>query len=311
MTGLHIELNEQTHYARGGHPENAARLKPIMQWLQNESQAGRFKSIPVSSHGHDPIYKVHSHRYIDFLIHACESGEGHLDPDTYITPGSFDSAVRVVDAALSAIDQVMSGELNSAFLLVRPPGHHAEHDRAMGFCLLNNVAIAAQYLIDRHGLERVGVIDFDVHHGNGTQHIFYDRQDILFASSHHYPYYPGTGSRAETGTGAGKGFTLNVPLTSGSGDKQILAAFEKEILPALKRFSPQFILVSAGFDAHQLDPIGGLQVTGDGFRQIGKMIRSLAGELCSGRAVSLLEGGYNAEGNLDAISNYLIGMDTI
>lgn len=311
MIGLHIELNEHTHYARGGHPENVARLKPIMQWFQEESQAGRFERFPVSSHGRDPIYRVHSRQYIDFLIHACESGAGHLDPDTYVTPTSFDSAIRAVDAALSAVDQVMSEELTSAFLLVRPPGHHAEHDRAMGFCLLNNTAIAAQYLIDRYGLERVGIIDFDVHHGNGTQHIFYDRSDIFFASTHHYPFYPGTGSKAETGTGAGKGFTLNVPLTAGSGDKQILAAFENEIIPALTKFSPQFILVSAGFDAHHLDPIGGLQVTGHGFRQIGTMIRSLASELCNGRAVSLLEGGYSAKGNLDAISNYLIGMDTI
>ncbi len=311
MTGLHIELNERTHYARGGHPENVARLKPIMQWLDVESQAGRFKSFPVSPHGREPIYRIHSQRYVDFLIHACESGAGHLDPDTYVTPGSFDSAVRVVDAALSAADHVMSGELNSAFLLVRPPGHHAEHDRAMGFCLLNNVAIAAQYLIDRHALERVGIIDFDVHHGNGTQHIFYDRQDIFLASTHHYPYYPGTGSRTEIGAGAGKGFTLNVPLTTGSGDKQIVAAFENEIIPAMRVFSPQFILVSAGFDAHHLDPIGGLQVTGDGFRQIGAMIRSFANDFCNGRVVSLLEGGYSAEGNLDAISNYLIGMDIV
>lgn len=309
MVGLHIELNEQSHFARGGHPENLNRLKPIRDWLNSKLDNGHYQPIKTTDHGTSPILRVHSPRYVDHLQQVCRNGAGHLDQDTYVLPTSLEAARRVVDASLSAVDTVMEGKLTAAFLLGRPPGHHAEHDRAMGFCLINNVAVAAQYLLDQHHLERVAVIDFDVHHGNGTQHIFYDRSDVYFISTHQYPFYPGTGAASETGAGTGKGFTLNIPLKAGDGDHELVTAFEQQVIPALRRYRPQFLLVSAGFDAHQLDPLGGMNVTGKGFRAIATLLSSLAQECADGRIVSLLEGGYDPEGNLDSIANYLNGLD--
>lgn len=309
MVGLHIETNENSHFARGGHPESAGRLTPVKNWLREQSNSGKFLPIEINQFGLDPVNRVHSKRYVDQLNHACRNGAGHLDPDTYVSEQSFESAQRVVDSVLSAVDAAMTGELRSSFLLVRPPGHHAEHDRAMGFCLFNNVAVAAQHLIDRHKVSKVAIVDFDVHHGNGTQHIFYDRPDVYFISTHQYPFYPGTGSVHETGSGAGKGFNLNIPLAAGAGDLQLVAAFEQQILPALGRYQPEFILVSAGFDAHRLDPLGGLNVTGSGFKAVAELLTKVAAETANGRIVSILEGGYDPQGNLDSISNYLLGLD--
>lgn len=309
MVGLHIELNEQSHFAKGGHPENLNRLKPIRNWLQAKLDDGDYLPVQSTDHGMQPILRAHSPRYIDHLQRSCKVGTGHLDQDTYVTPTSFDAARRVVDVALSAVEMVMEGRCDKAFILGRPPGHHAEHDRAMGFCLINNVAVAAQYLIDQYQLDRVAVIDFDVHHGNGTQHIFYDRSDVYFISTHQYPFYPGTGSASETGAGKGKGFTLNVPLKAGDGDREFVAAFEQQVMPALRRYRPRFLLVSAGFDAHRNDPLGGMNVTGAGFGAVASLLSSLAQECADGRIVSLLEGGYDPEGNRDSISNYLNGLD--
>lgn len=309
MVGLHIELNEQGHFAKGGHPENLNRLRPIRNWLQAKLDGGEYLPIQATDHGMQPILRAHSPRYIDHLQRVCQDGLGHLDQDTYVSSTSFDAARRVVDASLSAVDSVMKCEISKAFVLGRPPGHHAEHDRAMGFCLINNVAVAAQYLIDQHQLDRVAVVDFDVHHGNGTQHIFYDRSDVYFISTHQYPFYPGTGAVSETGAGPGKGFTLNIPLIAGDGNRELVAAFEQQVIPALRRYRPLFLLVSAGFDAHQNDPLGGMNVTGAGFGAVASLLSTLAKECADGRIVSLLEGGYDPEGNLDSISNYLNGLD--
>lgn len=308
MVGAHIELNEQFHRFPGGHPENSRRLKSSAGLIQSKLTSGELSQIPITSHSPDFSSRLHSQRYLKELERICRSGGGFLDSDTYVTSTSMQAAYAVVDATLSMVDAVMAGTVNSGFLLGRPPGHHAEHEHAMGFCLLNNVAIAAQYLIDEYKLARVAVIDIDVHHGNGTQHLFYDRSDVYFISTHQYPFYPGTGAPTETGTGQGRGFTLNIPMSAGDGDLEIVVAFEHQILPALHRYRPEFILVSAGFDAHQLDPLGGLNVTGEGFKRIARSIQSVAGEYADSRTVSLLEGGYDDAGNLDSISNYLEGL---
>jgi acetoin utilization deacetylase AcuC-like enzyme len=188
---------------------------------------------------------------------------------------------------------VAGGEDRTAFAAVRPPGHHAERATAMGFCFLNNIAVAAEHLRRRHGAARVAIFDFDVHHGNGTQHLFEERPDVFYASTHQYPFYPGTGAAGETGIGAGEGTTLNVPLQAGADDGVYNAAIESMILPALEQFAPDILLLSAGFDAWRNDPLGGMRVTEEGFRRWGDRLRALAAELCGGRVLAVLEGGYD------------------
>ena len=196
-------------------------------------------------------------------------------------------------AVTQAVDRIIDDTLDAAFCAVRPPGHHALADRAMGFCLFNNVAIGARYAQQRHALSRILIVDWDVHHGNGTQAIFYDDPSVLYFSTHQYPFYPGTGARAETGRGAGAGFTINVPLPAGAGDAELIRAFQEELLPRALTFKPQLILISAGFDAHRDDPLAGLAVTEAGYAELTRIVRGIAEACCRGRIVSVLEGGYN------------------
>jgi acetoin utilization deacetylase AcuC-like enzyme len=198
------------------------------------------------------------------------------------------------------VDRVIDGELDNAFVAVRPPGHHAERERAMGFCLFNNVAVAARHLTSAHGLQRVMIVDWDVHHGNGTQHIFYDDPGVLFVSLHQHPLYPGTGLTTETGTGVGEGFTINVPLPSGLGDNDYLAVVDRIVVPAARRFAPEFILVSAGFDAHRRDPLAGMRVTEQGFDEMSRRLLGAARESAGGKLVAVLEGGYDLRALVDS-----------
>lgn len=310
MTGLAVSilLNEDAHCAPPGHPENAMRLRKIASILEGELASGKVKSIESTDHGHEPIDRVHDKDYIRNLKEICERGAASLDPDTYVSNGSFDAALSVVNAVLSAIDMVTDGRCNRAFVLGRPPGHHAEFNHAMGFCLINNVAVGAQYALVTRGLKRVAVVDFDVHHGNGTQHTFYDRSDVLFISSHRYPFYPGTGSASEIGAKDGSGFTLNIPMPAGEGDEEIIARYELQAIPALNRYQPELILVSAGFDSSHVDPLGGMNVTGGGFFRIGQLLRKAADRWCNGRIISVLEGGYDEVGNVESITKYLEGI---
>jgi acetoin utilization deacetylase AcuC-like enzyme len=242
------------------------------------------------------LKEVHSPRYIYALEEAAKSGGGYWDLDTVISPGSYEAAVLGAGAATAAVDSVMQGA-RSAFALVRPPGHHALRNSAMGFCLLNNAAVAAQHAVRDRGLERVMIVDWDVHHGNGTQDYFYDRNDVLFFSSHRYPFYPGTGALHETGHGAGRGYTVNVPLPAGVGDAGYRRVFEGVVVPLARRYRPQLILISAGYDAHLADPLGGMGVTTAGFSEMARTVRALADEIdeCKGRVAAILEGGYNVE----------------
>jgi acetoin utilization deacetylase AcuC-like enzyme len=281
------------HDSGYGHPESAARLRAILAVLARygvgEDQLQRPRLADL-----DLLAEVHSPRYIAALKAVAERGGGYWDADTYISPGSYNAAILGAGAAVQAVDEALGGA-RFAFALVRPPGHHALYSDAMGFCLLNNVAVAAQYATSRHDLERVLIVDWDVHHGNGTQDLFYTRSDVLFFSTHRYPFYPGTGAAKETGEGDGLGYTVNVPLPAGTGDAVYRKVFKDVLVPVARRYKPQLILISAGYDAHVADPLGGMAVTVAGFSELARVVRELADELCEGRVAAVLEGGYNVE----------------
>ena len=245
-------LHEKEHLAPPGHPENASRLTLIDADLRKGLADSRYQRLNTTLHGMEPIARVHWDSHVQTVRATCESSGGYLDPDTYVTPLSFQAACAVVDASLSGIDAIMGSGPGRVFILGRPPGHHALAHRAMGFCIFNNVAIAAQYALDHHGLSRVAIVDFDVHHGNGTQAIFYDREDVLFCSTHRSIFFPGTGYPEERGAGKGKGFTINRPMIAGDGDREILAAHVETFIPALEKHAPELLIISAGFDAQYL-----------------------------------------------------------
>jgi acetoin utilization deacetylase AcuC-like enzyme len=240
----------------------------------------------------DRLRLVHSKAHIERVLNAIpQHGLHYLDPDTPVSPGSGEAALRAVGAVCAAVDAVFEGDAQNAFCGARPPGHHAEPERAMGFCLFNNVAIAAQHAKEKHGIRRVAIIDFDVHHGNGTQAAFERNPEVLYASTHQSPWYPGTGAARETGVGN----IFNSPLSAGSGSKEFRAAMTGKILPAVDRFKPELVLVSAGFDAHEDDPLASLELTEDDFAWITRELAELAARHCAGKLVSTLEGGYNLE----------------
>jgi acetoin utilization deacetylase AcuC-like enzyme len=245
------------------------------------------------------LSSVHADSYIDRARMVCESGRRFLDsPDVSVGKSSFEIARFAAGGALSLADAVMHGQAANGFALIRPPGHHAESGEALGFCLFNNIAITARYLQKRHGLEKILILDRDVHHGNGTQHTFEEDPSVFYMSVHQYPWYPGTGSHSETGTGAGSGATLNCPMPAGSGDEDYRAAFRQAILPAARAFRPDAVLISAGFDAHSADPLGGINLSTNFYRWMTSEMMEIADASAGGRMISLLEGGYD----LDALA---------
>jgi acetoin utilization deacetylase AcuC-like enzyme len=251
---------------------------------------------------------VHDRAYIDLVTRELTNVTGAKElstGDTEVTADSLAAARAAVGGVLNAVDSVMSGRSKNAFCAVRPPGHHATRNRGMGFCIFNNVAIAARYLQKMHGIRRVLIVDFDYHHGNGTQDIFYEDDSVFYFSTHHYGAYPGTGSAAETGAGKGVGTTLNVPLPPGAGDAQIVAAFEQKLVPAARRFKPDFILISAGFDGMRNDVLGRFDITPAGYAAITRIVVRLANELCEGRIVSVLEGGYRLDGLAESVAAHV------
>ncbi len=237
----------------GQHVENANRLETIISHLEQTQLKQQLTHIKPRAATTEELSLVHHKQYISHIQDAAQRGGGWLDADTVMSPNSYEAAIYAAGGAIRATEAVIDGEVGSAFALVRPPGHHAISQRAMGFCLFNNVAIATKYALAKYKLERILIIDFDVHHGNGTQATFYDNPQVLYISTHQYPFYPGTGSIDETGVGEAKGTTVNIPLPAGCGDAEYLPLFEQIIIPAAKRFNPQFILVSAGYDAHRAD----------------------------------------------------------
>ena len=243
----------------------------------------------------EELETVHTPEYISYVKSKAEKGGGWLDPDTVMCPRSYEAALHAAGGVLVAVEAVVSGDVDNAFALVRPPGHHAIHDRAMGFCIFNNVAIAAKFVLSKLSFSRVLIADFDVHHGNGTQHTFYADPRVLYFSTHEYPFYPGTGRMEETGRSEGKGTTVNFPMAAGWGDEEYSRAFNEVLVPVARRFRPELILVSAGFDSHWADPLAMMQVSVQGFAQMVTVLQKLADELCRGRLVVTLEGGYNLQ----------------
>lgn len=293
-TGLVYHPDYLKHNPGGGHPENPQRLQSIIEHLKKVSLWTQLVHIEPAMAAEELLELVHTKEHIERVRRTSQQGFGCLDMgDTLVSKLSFDVARLAVGGVLKAVDAVMEGTLDNAFAAIRPPGHHAERDHAMGFCLFNNVAIAARYLQQNWNLKRVLIVDWDVHHGNGTQHIFEEDPTVLYFSTHQYPYYPGTGSAAEKGKGRGEGYTLNIPLAYGSDEEDYLRAFQTELLPAALSFRPDFILISAGFDAHKDDPLAGMRLTESSYYQFTRIIKNIASDTCQGRIVSLLEGGYN------------------
>ena len=304
--GLITHPDYQTHLTGLTHPERPERLQAIIEHL---SRCGLTKDlVPLPPRQAELIWveQVHGPEYIHRVEEFCRGGRAIIDSmDTEISPRSYDVSLLAAGGALAAADAIMGGKVDSAFCAVRPPGHHALRDVAMGFCLFNNVAITAKYLQQRHGLERILIIDWDVHHGNGTQDAFYADPTVFFFSIHQFPFYPGTGSRGEAGEGAGAGFTLNAPMEAGRGDDDYLRVFEKILAPRAHSFAPQFILISAGFDAHRADPLAGMNLTEQGYEPLTDLVRSWAADLCGGRILSMLEGGYDLQATARSVESHL------
>jgi acetoin utilization deacetylase AcuC-like enzyme len=280
----------QEHAPAGYHPERPERLVAIEQALR--PLQGRWVDVRPRPATDEEILAVHGSSHLRALC-ALEGKEAHLDADTYSSPRSLEIARLSAGSAVELARRIAGGELRSGFALVRPPGHHAERLRAMGFCLLNNIAIAAASLRAKQGLERLAILDWDVHHGNGTQHLFEEDRDLLFLSLHQFPFYPGTGSLGERGSGAGTGSTVNLPLPAGCGDVEYEWTLESIVAPVLREFRPELLLVSAGFDAHAQDPLASMSVSSEGFGRMAARVRAVAEEVCDGRLLLILEGGYN------------------
>ncbi len=281
------------HQTGRGHPERPQRLTAIMERIECNGTLDRCLRLEVPDVSRKALLRVHEEAYIDHIAGMSSTGDIFSeDADTVGGPDTYRAAIKAAGAAQRAIDAVVSGEAANAFCAVRPPGHHAERDHAKGFCYFNNVAVAARHAKDSYGIKRVAIIDWDIHHGNGTQHTFYDDPSVFYFSIHQYPHYPGTGRADEKGAGKGTGFTMNVPVAAGSGDTEFMEAFTHKLIPAMNSFKPELVIVSAGFDAHEDDPLSYTNVTTAGFVTLTRHVVDIARRHCAGRLVSVLEGGY-------------------
>ncbi|MBI4317537.1 MAG: histone deacetylase [Chloroflexi bacterium] len=277
----------------GEHPERPDRLTSIHDALRGEGLLDLLQPIEPREATLEELLAVHTEQHVRYVEQVARSGGGYMDPDTVVSTRSYDAALMAAGGAIRAVEAVLDGKVSNAMALVRPPGHHATTNRAMGFCLFNNVAVAARAVQKTFGLGRILIADFDVHHGNGTQDAFQADDSVLYYSTHEYPHYPGTGFYDETGTGKGEGYTVNVPLPAGVGDHGYRRAFEEILVPVARRFGPELIIVSAGYDAHWADPLAMMQLTVTGFGTLAGVLKSLAAELCGGKIVACLEGGYH------------------
>jgi len=282
-----------------GHPEHAGRIERTWALFKEAGILADLMEIIPSPASDEQLTRVHTPRFVEHVKQVGEQGGGMLDPDTYFLPVSYDVARLSAGGPIAAVDAVMAGRADNAIALVRPPGHHATPDRAMGFCIFSNIAIAARHAQAVHGVGSVMIVDYDVHHGNGTQEAFYNDGSVLFISSHQYPFYPGTGALGDIGEGSGKGATINMPLSAGVGNDGFKLLYEKIVWPAARRFKPELILVSAGFDAHWSDPLAMLQLDLKGYDHLTRELIRMAGELCGGKIIFVMEGGYD----LDALSH--------
>jgi len=296
-TGLIELIHAEEHPAPSGHPENHSRMQVAIENLLHSDMSSKIEKITVEADKTKSIGRVHAPDYLADMQALCESGGGYLDGDTYVSPGSFKAAYETALAAVEAVKLITKNKYKRIFLAGRPPGHHAESDRGMGFCLINNAAVAAEAALSEFGLNKVAIIDWDVHHGNGTQHIFYDRSDVFYISLHQYPFYPGSGASAEIGTGQGEGYTLNIPMQLGADDNKYLGQFDNLIIPALENYRPELIIISCGFDAHTDDPLAGIELTEKAYGLMTERLVKLSDKYCDGRILSIFEGGYNPNAN--------------
>ena len=294
------------HVTPPGHPERVARIETVERVLDEARFGGLDRAEPPQATS-EQVLRAHDVAYVDKVFDAAPSeGIVSLDPDTHMVKDSLDAALYAAGANVAAVEAVMSGETRAAFAAMRPPGHHAERDRAMGFCLFSSIAIGALHAIEHHGAARVAIMDFDVHHGNGTQDVFWADDRVLFASTHQMPLYPGTGAKHETGE---HDTIVNSPLSPMTGGAEMRAAFENRVMPAIRAHAPDLILISAGFDAHVNDPLANLNWTAEDFRWATERLTDLAGELCDGRVVSTLEGGYDLDGLAESVAVHLEVLD--
>ena len=282
------------HLTGTRHPESPHRLSSIVTQLEETGLLGTLLSLKPQTGVEEWIMAVHDKDYVNHVRDLCHSGAKSLDTgDTPICSDSYEVACAAVGGVLAAVDAVMEGTARNAFCAVRPPGHHATPSRGMGFCIFNNVAIAARYIQKHHNLRRVLIVDWDVHHGNGTQETFFSDPLVMYFSTHQYPFYPGTGSAEERGEGVGWGSTINVPLAAGTSEEEFIRVYKEKLQPKALEFQPDFVLISAGFDAHAGDLLGALRMTEEGFATVTRLVKKIAEESCQGRLVSVLEGGYN------------------
>jgi acetoin utilization deacetylase AcuC-like enzyme len=297
MTALMADGKFREHLEGRRHPECPERYDAVMSALERAGLMGALRRIPAREATQDELLLCHTAAYLAAAERDVAGGRPYLSTgDTDITPNSWEVAVRAAGGVLNAVDAVCRGEAGNAFCAVRPPGHHATASRGMGFCLLNNVALAARYAQRRHGVGRVLIVDWDVHHGNGTQEIFYEDASVFFFSTHQWPLYPGTGRADETGEGAGEGTTMNFPFPAGSGRKEILGAVENALIPAADEFRPDLVLISAGFDSREGDLLGRFTLSDRDFADLTGAVMGIAGRWAGGRVVSVLEGGYSLDG---------------
>ena len=290
------------------HPENSARIINTIEHLRSANCWQKLDIKKPRAATEAEVSAIHSTSQIVQIAEIASSGGGYLDPDTYVSSDSYEAALNAAGAPLTAIDLIMDKKVYNAFCLVRPPGHHATPEKGMGFCLFNNVAIAAKYIQSRYSLDRIVIIDWDVHHGNGTQDAFYDDPSVMYFSMHRYPFYPGTGAEEETGKDSGSGFTINIPLSYNTEPQEYLKFFEEILEKRVKPFKPQFILISSGFDAYRLDPISGLSLEASDYNKLTKLTQNVAKYCCDGRIVSCLEGGYHLLDLPKCIEEHLNGL---
>ena len=296
------------HHPGPGHPEHPGRVADVIPQIQTLFPENPWRESRLATV--DEIARTHDNIHLERVARTEGVAHTALDPDTHTSEQSYRAARYAVGAALDVVDHCLSNAGGSAFAVVRPPGHHATPSQAMGFCLFNNIAVATDYALARPDIDRVAIIDIDVHHGNGTQDAFYDRGEVLFVSLHRYPFYPGTGSLDEVGSGDGRGWTINIPLPGGCGDSEYLWLFEQTVEPAVAAHQPDLILVSAGFDTWWRDPLGGFSLTGTAYAHLAQVIYGLAARYCGGRVGWIMEGGYAQEGLIEGIGAIARGHPT-
>lgn len=305
-TALVTDSRMERHDTGISHPERPARLSHTISYLENQKWFSDLLLVPSQKCDIDQILLVHELELIERAKKTCDNGLPYLDtPDVAVCKESFDVACLATGSVLSLANAVVTGKATNGFAHIRPPGHHAEKNIALGFCIFNSIAICARYLQLHHGIEKILILDWDVHHGNGTQHIFEEDSSIVYISIHQYPHYPGTGAHSESGHGSGKGATLNCPMASGSSDIDYIQAFKEKILPAIDSFRPELILISAGFDAHTNDPLGSINLSTEFYAWMTQVLMESANNYCDNRIISILEGGYDLDALASSVSAHL------